>query len=135
MARRRLDRRNASTPFAAALIAIAALGCGQPAGTTAPATAGPTSAAPTSTAAPVGTPSAALLQLAEEACLATEWADCVAKVVNAAQTVPGSIVAICDFGNQTGDVLVIDAESEAQAECSAKGGTATTRVVGVLTLP
>ena len=135
MQRRPFQRRNLSAPIVAALIAIAALGCNQPAATSAPSTAGPTFAAATATAAPVGTPSAALLQLAEEACLSTQWADCVTKVVAAAQTTPGSTIAICDFGNQTGDVLFIDADSEADSACAAKGGSATTRVVGVLHLP
>ena len=65
----------------------------------------------------------------------TTHSECVEDVVLAAQTVPGSVVAICDFGNNTGDVVFIDAESEAEAKCSAGGSTGSTRVVGVLHLP
>jgi hypothetical protein len=111
-----------------AVLAGAVMGCGQPAATTVP-TAIPDLTAPTSTA------SAALRALAEEACLATEWPNCVDDVVLAAQTVPGSLVAICDFGNQTGDVVFIDEESQAESECAAGGTGASTRVVGVLNLP
>ena len=134
MERRLLVRPSWFAPFAAVLVAMAALSCGQPSGTSPATTASPPTAAPTSAATPAGTASFELRALAEDACLSTEWADCVERLIQAAQTQPGSIVAICDYGNQTGDVLSINADDEAEAACSAKGGSAT-RVVGVLHLP
>jgi hypothetical protein len=143
MERRTFGRRTGVLRAAAVVLGIAAAGCGQPAQTTAPppstTSAAPTSAAPASasptSAAPVNSPSQELRNLAEEACLATEYTNCVDGLLEIAQTAPGSLVAICDYGNQTGDIVVIEAEGDAQAECSADGSISPSRVVGVLQLP
>jgi hypothetical protein len=116
--------------LAAILLVTAAMGCSQPAETVPPET-----NLRTTSAAPTSGPSVDVRTLAEEACLSTEYPNCVSGLLLIAQTGPGSLVAICDYGNETGDIVIIDSESEAEAECSRDGAISPVRVVGVLQLP
>jgi hypothetical protein len=86
-------------------------------------------------ALPTSLPSVDIRTLAEEACLATQFPNCVDDLVQMAQTAPGSLVAICDHGNDTGKIVVVESEAAAEAECTNDGTISGARVVGVLQLP
>jgi len=49
----------------------------------------------------------------------------------------GSFVAVCDYGDGTGDVVLLDKEDEDEAEsrCSADGQIVPSRVVTIVQLP
>jgi hypothetical protein len=49
--------------------------------------------------------------------------------------VPGDLVAVCDYSDRTGDIVLIDAIREAEDACSADGQISPSRVVAVGRLP
>jgi hypothetical protein len=117
---------------AAIFLVATTLACNAPAATTLPS---PTLRPEATLATGTSEPSGSLRVLAEEACLGTEYTNCVEGLLSIAQTAPGSLVAICDYGNATGDIVIIGSEAEAESKCSAAGTISPSRVVGVLQLP
>ncbi len=73
--------------------------------------------------------------VAARACADAQYERCVQSVLTAIDTVPGSLVAICDYEDGQGDVVFIDAESEAEDACSGDGLISPSRVVAVVQLP
>lgn len=72
---------------------------------------------------------------AEIACAETGYSRCVESVMAAQGFGSGSLIAICDYGDRTGDVVLIDSEADAEDECSGGGAISPSRVVDVLTIP
>ena len=135
-------RSSSSARFAVvAMLCVAAVAaaCSQPAGTALPTVPALPTALPTLPPVPTGLPtigpSVDIRVLAEEACLATQFPNCVDGLVQLAQTAPGSLAAICDYGNGTGNIVVVESEAAAEAKCAEGAAGAEVRVVGVLQLP
>jgi hypothetical protein len=48
---------------------------------------------------------------------------------------PGTLLAVCAYGDGTGDVVRIEKEGDAEAQCSGDGLIAPSKVVRVVRLP
>lgn len=107
-------------------LAAAVAACGERVATTPPAT------LPAATIA-VPTPGD-LAAFAAAACV-DAYERCVEGVLTMAGAAPGSLVAICDYQDGTGDVVVVDTSAEAESECSDGGLIAGSRVIRVVQLP
>jgi hypothetical protein len=64
---------------------------------------------------------------------------CVGAYSGCARVLPylssGDLIAVCDYGNDTGDIVSIDKKSDADAACSADGTISPSRVVRVVQVP
>ena len=72
------------------------------------------------------------------ACLDSTYENCADSMRDALQFFDsGSFVAVCDYGDGTGDVVLLDREDEVEAEsrCSADGQIVPSRVVSIVQLP
>lgn len=107
-----------------ALVAVLALGCSGPPTT-------PASVTPTATAGS----GSSLQALAASLCASTSYEGCVAGVLAAEAFGSGSVVAICDYGNGTGEVLWIEVEDDAGVRCSRGGLIAGSKVVATFRVP
>jgi hypothetical protein len=47
---------------------------------------------------------------------------------------PGSLIAICDYRDGTGDIVLLDSAAEAEDECSGGGLISPSEVVAVIQL-
>jgi hypothetical protein len=95
--------------------------------------AGSTAIAPT--ASPTAEPRGREARLVAKACADTTYARCAESVTTALDVFAGSLVAVCEYGNGTGDVVLIEKRREAKATCSGDGAIAPSRVVTVIRLP
>ena len=68
-------------------------------------------------------------------CRASGYVGCLEGLTLIAATAPGSLIAICDYRDGTGDIVLIEDASDAESECSADGSISPSRVVGVAQLP
>lgn len=95
------------------------------------------SASPTSlpAVAPSSAPVGGLPAAAVAACSKTTYAGCLQSMATAVSVFHGQLVAVCEYDNGTGDVVLLDAESDAQARCSGGGTIIPSRVVAILRLP
>ncbi len=90
------------------------------------------SRAPADPAPPADTDAA----VAARACVDAEYELCVQSVLMAIEVAPGSLVAVCDYEDGQGDVVIIGAESEVVEDaCSRHGLISPSRVVTVVELP
>ncbi len=96
-----------------------------------PASAG--SSAPTASARPA--PEDAH-ELVARACGITRYEDCEEDALLAMlEFAPGSLVAVCDYEDGTGDVLLIHDPDEAEDACSAGGLRSPSYVLAVVEIP
>ncbi len=68
-------------------------------------------------------------------CAGTTYGGCRESLTLAADVFSGEIVAVCEYPDGTGDVILLETEADAEAACSADGLIAGSRVVKVLELP
>lgn len=97
------------------------------------------------TTAPLSTPSAAIAPppstagdlpaAAVAACANTTYTGCLKAMALAVSVFGGELVAVCEYDNGTGDVVLIDKESDAEAKCSGSGTFNPSRVVATFRLP
>jgi hypothetical protein len=103
------------------------------------ATASPTTgeSTPTSTTTVVTTPAPSGDSFADvaAACANTTYARCLEGIQLMIEQAPGSLVAVCEYGDATGDIVLLERREDAEAECSADGLISPSRVVAVLQLP
>jgi hypothetical protein len=76
-----------------------------------------------------------LLSEVEAACAATTYSNCLQSVAMAIPVLSGSLVAICEYGGGSGDVVPIDAEADAETSCSDGGAITPSRVVTIIRIP
>jgi hypothetical protein len=83
------------------------------------------------------TPNADAEALAANACAGTSYSGCVDSFVLAMGYWPGELVAICEYGDDQGDIVWVDTGNEADADayCSADGLIAPSEVFNVAWLP
>jgi hypothetical protein len=60
---------------------------------------------------------------------------CAEGIITMAGAFPGGLVAICDYSDGTGDVVILEKVDAAEATCSADGLVPGSRVVRVVELP
>ncbi len=60
---------------------------------------------------------------------------CTEGVLTMAAVASGSLVAICNYTDGSGDVVLLDSAEEAEAQCSGDGAISGSRVVRVIELP
>ena len=112
----------------AVALAVAACGPGvPPPSPTLPA------ATPWATPTPVASVSAAVETMARQACATAQFSTCITDVETAATYFGGELVVVCDYGDGTGDVIMITSESEAASTCL--DWTPPGRVVTTLQMP
>jgi hypothetical protein len=73
--------------------------------------------------------------LAASSCADTTYSTCVADFLNMYSRAPGELIVICEYNAGTGDIALIDSESQAADECSGGGLISPSRVVAVVQLP
>ena len=97
----------------------------------------PSLAATTPSAAPSGGDGTAedVTSFARRVCSGTRYDGCVEDIVLVSEQVPGSLVAICEYGEGLGEIVLIDSEGEAEEECSAGGLIAPSEVFDVVEVP
>lgn len=101
-----------------------------------PVTAAPTlRPAPTAAVTTAPSPAVDRASIVAQACLGTQYERCVESLLLIMDMAPGSLVAICDYSDGTGDIVLIEDEAEAEGTCSADGMISPSRVVTVLRLP
>lgn len=103
--------------------------------------------APTPTPTPVSTPTATPRPNAKPTptpipildpsvvCASTTYRRCLDSFALITSMVPGELVAVCEYGGHTGDIVLISAVGQAKDECSASGTISPSRVVAVGRLP
>ena len=97
-----------------------------------PATPNPTA----STAAGVGqSADVEVSAIVAEACSDTTYENCAESMTTALNVFAGSLVAVCEYADGTGDVVLVDSEDEAEARCSGEGLISPSRAVTVVQLP
>lgn len=72
---------------------------------------------------------------AQEACAGSSYTGCESGLQLAMDVVPGTLVAICEYEDDQGDVVFLDDASEAESRCSADGLNVPSRVFDVVMLP
>jgi hypothetical protein len=72
--------------------------------------------------------------LADQIC-AGAYSRCATSLRPLLSTLHGQLVAVCDYGNDTGDVVFIDNASEAADKCSGGGQFSPSRVVRTVAIP
>ena len=111
-------------------VALAVVACG-------PGAASPTptlpAATPAATPTPVATVSAAVETMARQACATARFSTCITDVETAATYFGGELVVVCDYGDGSGDVVMINSASEAASTCL--DWTPPGRVVTTLQMP
>ena len=80
-------------------------------------------------------PTPAAVAMAEGACAGATFASCRDDLLLAMHQAPGSLVAICDYGDGQGEIMPLERESDAEAWCSGDAPTSLGRVVDVMRLP
>jgi hypothetical protein len=83
------------------------------------------------TATPAGAPGLDVAAI----CSGTHWPGCEDDARLALSSLSGSRVAICQYPDQTGDIVLLESSDEAEAACSADGQIAGSQVVRVVQLP
>jgi hypothetical protein len=117
--------------LAALTLIVAVAACSSPAGTAPTQDATPPSLSTPATSPPVSDFAA----IAASACADTTYRRCIESLISMSELVPGSLVAVCDYSDGTGDVVIIEREADAEAECSGDGLISPSRVVTVVQLP
>jgi hypothetical protein len=69
------------------------------------------------------------------ACADTNYGNCLEGIRLMMQTAQGSTVAVCEYADGQGDVVIIESRAEAEAECSGGGSITPSRVVRVVEVP
>ena len=72
---------------------------------------------------------------ARQVCAGTTYDNCVEGIVLVWEQAPGSLVAICEYEDGLGDIVLIDSEDDADDECSAGGLISPSAVFGVVDIP
>lgn len=93
--------------------------------------------APASTPRVVGSSAPTPFDLADfaVAVCADAYERCVEGVLTMAGVASGRLVAICNYDDGSGDVVLVDSAGQAEAECSGGGAIPGSRVVRVIQLP
>lgn len=91
-------------------------------------------AVPTPSGGPSATP-ADLHELADIMCADTTYQNCSHSVRSAAAFGSGALVALCEYGDRQGDVVLLDDPADAERACSRDGLITPSRVVTVFTIP
>jgi hypothetical protein len=84
---------------------------------------------------PNATPTDALDALIYRACAETSFEKCREDLELAAEVWSGSLVAVCDYSDGTGDVVRLEKKRQAASKCSGGGLISPSRVVTVVRLP
>ena len=81
------------------------------------------------------TPPAAASDFARQSCAGTTYSRCVRNIQLVMETVPGSLVAICEYGGGEGDIVLLETRGDAEGMCSGDGLTTPSRVFDTIQLP
>jgi hypothetical protein len=92
---------------------------------------------PTATPRPTPEPARAAdpATFAREACAGSSYSNCEDSLTFAMEILPGTLVAICEYEDDQGDVVFLDGAAEAESRCSGDGLIVPSSVFDVLTLP